>query len=122
MEYDTVTYRHGFSFLNGMHIMPALRNEVRLSIQKGVTTNSQYLSDWMKLSYPFLQPKPMGMFRKRDILIDLCDEAGVPVVRWTVIKAMPIKLDAPSFNANANEVAFESMDLIAHELKVDYNP
>ena len=122
MEVSTVTYRHGFSFLAGFHIVPGLPQEVKLSIHKGVTLNGQYLSDWMKLSYPFVQPIPASLARKRDLLIDLCDEAGLPVIRWKVLKAMPISLEAPSFKADTNEVAFEKLDLIAHELQVEYNP
>lgn len=121
MEYNTVTYRHGFSFITGMHIMPAQHKEVNLSIRKGVTKQGKYLSDWMKLSYPLILPKPSSLLRQRNLVIDLCDEEGLPVVRWTVLKAMPVKLEAPSFKADSNEVAFEQMDLIAHELKVEYD-
>ena len=122
MKINTVTYRHGLSFIAGFHIIPSIPQEVQLSIQKGVTRHGQYFSDWMKLSYPFQMPKPFSLQRKRDLLIDLCDEEGLPVVRWTVYKAMPISLEAPSFKADTNEVAFEKLDLIAHELKVQYNP
>lgn len=121
MELDTVTYRHGFSFLTGMHIIPGLTRELNLSIRKGVTIGGQYLSDWMNLSYPLLLPKPFGLLRKRDLLIDLCDENGMPVVRWTVVRAMPVKLEAPAFKADSGEVAFEQLDLIAQGLKVEYN-
>lgn len=75
----------------------------------------------MKLSYPLILPKPSSLLRQRNLVIDLCDEEGLPVVRWTVLKAMPVKLEAPSFKADSNEVAFEQMDLIAHELKVEYD-
>lgn len=121
MEYNTVSYRHGFSFITGMHIMPAQHKEVNLSIRKGVTKQGKYLSDWMKLSYPMILPGPASLLRQRNLIIDLCDEEGLPVVRWTVLKAMPVKLEAPAFKADSNEVAFEQMDLIAHELKVQYD-
>lgn len=121
MELETVTYRHGFSFLTGYHIIPSITKEVRLSIRKGVTKDGRYLSDWMNISYPFVAPAPLSLARKRDLLIDLCDEEGLPVVRWTVLKAMPVKLEAPSFKSDASEVSFEQLDLIAHELKVEYD-
>jgi phage tail-like protein len=122
MEIETEVYRHGLSFIAGFNIIPAMPKEVRLSIKKGVTQEGKYLSDWMKISYPFTVPLPLSLVRKRDLLIDLCNEDGIPVVRWTVLKAMPVKLDSPSFQADTNEVAFEQLDLIAHELKVDYDP
>jgi phage tail-like protein len=120
MEVETTIYKHGFSFLSGFQVIPGQRKEVRLSIKKGITTNGSYFSDWIKLVYPFTMPLPSGLSRKRDIIIDLCDEKGEPVVRWIVSKAMPTKLEAPTFDANTNEVAFEKMDFIAHQLKIEY--
>lgn len=120
METETVTYKHGFSFLTGFHVIPGQRKEVNLTIKKGVTSHSRYMSDWMRLVYPIIAPKPLSLSRKRDILIDLLDEKGEAVVRWVVVKAMPVKLLAPSFDATTNEVAFEELQLIAHQLKVDY--
>jgi phage tail-like protein len=120
MEVETTIYKHGFSFLTGFQVIPGQRKEVHLSIKKGITTNGSYFSDWIKLIYPFTMPLPFSLSRKRDILIDLCDEKGEPVVRWIVIKAMPTKLEAPTFDATTNEVAFEKMDFIAHQLKIEY--
>lgn len=119
-EVETTIYKHGFSFLTGFQVIPGQSKEVRLSVKKGITTNGKYFSDWIKLIYPFTMPLPFSLSRKRDILIDLCDEKGEPVVRWIVVKAMPTKLEAPSFDANTNEVAFEKMDFIAHQLKIEY--
>ena len=59
---------------------------------------------------------------KRDILIDLCDEKGDAVISWKVQDALPTKLDVPTFDANSNDVAIETMEFIAHGLRVDYNP
>ena len=120
MEVDTVTYKHGFSFMTGFHVIPAQRKEVHFSIKKGVTTNSPFFSDWIRLIYPFVMPKPLSLMRKRDVLIDLLDEKGHPAVRWVVVKALPTKLEAPTFDATTNEVAFERMEFIAHQLKVDF--
>lgn len=122
MEIETQTYRHGFSFLSGYHLIPGITKEVNVSIRKGITRQGQYLSDWMNISYPLLKPLPLSSQRKRDILIDLCDEEGLPIVRWTVLGAMPTKLEAPSFKVDTSEMAFEQLDLIAHELQVSYNP
>lgn len=119
MELDSVTYRDGLSFTSGFEILPSIPKEIHLSIRKGVTLDGDFLSEWMKTSYPSILSKSNSL-RKRDLLIDLCDAAGFPLVRWTVRKAMPLKLQAPSFKADANEVAFEQLDLIAHELSVEY--
>jgi len=120
MEIETVSYKHGFSFLTGTHIMRGHIKDVQLVIKKGVTAQSNYLSDWMKTVYPNTFSGPVDISRKRDLLIDLCDETGTPVVRWKVLQAMPTKLDAPTFDVNANEVAFEQMAFVASQLKVEY--
>ena len=120
MAVETVTYRDGLSFLVGPNIIPAQNKEVNLTIKKGVTSTSSFFSEWMGLIYPLVLGDSSLPKRKRNLLIDLCDEEGNPVVRWTAMKAMPTKLDAPDFNASTNEVAFEELQLIAHQLKVEY--
>lgn len=120
MEIETVTYRDGYSFITGDSILPGQRKEVNLAIKKGVTINSIYFSDWMSLLYPIIAAAPANQLQKRDVVIDLCDEQGFPLVRWMAIGAMPTKLEAPSFDANTNEVAFERLDLIAFQLQVQY--
>jgi phage tail-like protein len=57
---------------------------------------------------------------KKDLTIDLCDPTGAAIVRWKVDKALPLKLTAPTFSAAANEVAIESIDLIAPGLTIEY--
>lgn len=120
MEIDTVSYKHGFSFLTGVHIMAGQKKEINITVKKGVTASGRYLSDWMNQVYPIIKPRILSPGRKRDILIDLCDEEGNPLVRWQVKKALPIQLQAPTFDANTNEVAFEELKLIAHQVDVEY--
>jgi phage tail-like protein len=118
IEYEPVTYKHGLSFLMGDKIIPGMRQPTRLTMKRGVVKNNDFLSGW--LNHTYTDPAFTGA--KRDILIDLCDEVGGPVIRWTVQSALPLKLDAPAFNANSNEVAIETLELIAHGLQVDYHP
>lgn len=117
VSYDPVTYKHGFSFVTGARIIPGMRQPIKLTLRKGVITGNDFLSGWLQDTYanPF---KDM----KKDILVDLCDEAGKAVIRWKVLGALPIKLDAPAFNAGGNEVAIETLELIAHDIQVDYQP
>lgn len=117
VEYEPVTYKHGFSFVMGAKIIPGMRQPSKLTLKRGITKSSSFLADWLKNTYndPFKNSK-------QDILIDLCDESGTAVIRWTVQGALPIKLEAPSFDANSNDVAIEALELIAHEIKLDTNP
>jgi len=106
--FEKVIYKHGFSYMMGSNIIRAQRNEATITLKRGVVAKRNDLNKW-------IQDKSI-----KDITIDLCDEQGNPVVRWKVNKAMPLKLSAPSFNAAGNEVAFESLELIAQEVNIEY--
>ena len=118
LQYEPVTYKHGLSFVMGNKIIPGMRQPTNLSMKRGVVKSHDFLQSWIYNTYS----DPYFASAKRDILIDLCDETGKPVIRWKVQGALPIKLDAPTFDANTNEVAIETMEFIAHGLQVDYNP
>lgn len=108
MQREPITYRQGLSFLAGPQLIRGLVSTVTVTMKRGISKGKQELYQWMDQG------------DTKDIIIDLCDEEGVAVVRWNVIGALPTKLDAPSFTASANEVAIESMELIAKEVKIDY--
>jgi phage tail-like protein len=118
LQYEPVTYKHGLSFALGVKIIPGMLQPIRLTMKRGIVKNGKFLYQWIDNTYN----DPFFSDAKRDILIDLCDEAGAPVIRWSVQGALPIKLDAPSFDANTNDVAIETIELIAHGLRVDYSP
>jgi phage tail-like protein len=118
LEYEPVTYKHGFSFISGSIIIPGMRQPIRLTLKKGIVKAGDFLYRWIERSYN----EPFYQNIRRDIVIDLCDEAGGAVVRWKVRGALPVKLEAPGFDAGSNDVAIESMELIAHGLDVNYQP
>lgn len=118
VTYEPVTYKHGLSFLTGAQIVPGMRQPIRVTLKQGVAKNAEFLQKWFNKSY--LEPWAMAV--KRDIVIDLCDEKGLPVIRWKVKQALPTKMDAPTFTASSNEVAIISMELIAADLEADYHP
>lgn len=118
IEYEPVTYKHGLSFVMGNKIIPGMRQPTRVTMKRGVVKSNDFLQSWIHSTYT----DPFFTSAKRDILIDLCNEVGEPVIRWTVQGALPIKLEAPTFDANTNEVAIETIEFIAHGLQVDYNP
>jgi len=118
MGYEPVTYKDGFSFVMGVDIIPGMPKPINLTLKKGLTANGDYLQKWIEKSYQ----DHFSNGAKRDISIDLCDEAGKPLIRWYVTAAMPVKLDAPSFVASNNEVAIASMELVAAKLRVEFIP
>jgi phage tail-like protein len=95
-----------------------MRQPIRLTLKKGLTRNGDFLQIWFNRCY--LQP--WSITNRRDIVIDLCDEQGLPVIRWKLIQALPTQLEAPVFTASSNEVAIVSMEVLAADLKADYHP
>ena len=118
MEYESVTYKHGLSFVLGSKIIPGMRQPTKITMKRGIIQSRDYLHKWIHNTYT----DPFYMDSKRDILIDLCDAEGTAVIRWRVKNALPVKLDASDFDVNSNEVAFETMEFIAHSLTIDYDP
>jgi phage tail-like protein len=117
LDYEPITYKHGLSFLKGVHIIPGMPQPIRLTMRKGLVQGQDFLHRWFASAYTV----PVFPSMPCDILIDLCDEAGQAVVRWTVQGALPIKLTAPTFDANSNDVAIETLELVAHGLQIDYH-
>lgn len=107
-EYERVIYKDGFSYLNGPNIIRAQQKELSITLKRGIVQAKDELNKWMNSG------------SRKDITIDLCDPQGVALVSWKVRNALPLKLNAPSFNAAGNEVAIEQLELIAMDLTIEY--
>lgn len=108
LEYEKVVYKHGLSYAMGPSILRTEPNLVSLSLRRGIAPKRSDLWNWMR------EPA------RKDLTIDLCDPTGAAIVRWKVDKALPLKLTAPTFSAATNDVAIESIDLIAPGLTIEY--
>jgi len=110
IEYEKVTYRHGLSFWEGESIKSYRYDKyVPVTLKKGIIKGGKQLYDWITA------------MDTRNLDISLCDENGNPVVTWHIGKAVPVKLAAPSFQANSNEVAIETFELMAARISLEYN-
>lgn len=106
-EHQTLTYRHGFSFLEGEQIVKYYVDKyVPLTLEQGTVAGSTFLHTWLESR------------EKAAMEVQLCDAAGTPVLAWRVAKAIPVKLSAPAFDARTNEVAIESLELEAAGITV----
>ena len=70
-------------------------------------TASSDLWDWY---YGFVE----GRGKRRDGLIVLQNERRLPVSTWNFKRGLPAKWTGPAFNAEASELAIETLE-IAHE-------
>lgn len=55
-----------------------------------------------------------GKWTRRDGLIVLQDNMGLPIKTWSFANGLPVKWSGPSLNAGESQVAIESLE-IAHE-------
>ena len=115
--YETITYMQSQTSEKvgpNMMFMPGKGTPAELTLKRGFIHANQitYLYDWLTT----IQLNQTDM---RDIQIDLCDEAGKAVVRWKVIDCFPVTLDAPTFEANGEDAAIESLTLMAADVKFE---
>jgi len=95
-------------------VMPGQRKTATVTMKKGVVTGVS-----VPTLYAWINSIQLNRIDKKDVYVRLCDESGAAVVSWKVINAFPTKLDAPSFTANSNDVAVESMELTADGVVVE---
>lgn len=119
LSFETTTYKESQteSGLTGpkTFYMPAQISAPTISLKKGVVRGGVSVG----VLYNWINTVAINQIEKKDIYIRLCDEAGAPVISWRVVNAFPTKLDAPSFDSNSNDVAIESMDLMADRIFVE---
>lgn len=111
ISYETTTYKEsptesGTAGPRVLH-MPAQGTPVNITLKKGVVKAKS-----LPALFNWISATQINQNDKKDIYVRLCDEAGAPVISWKVINAIPTKLDAPSFTADSNDVAIESMELM----------
>ena len=94
--------------------MPAQSNAVNITLKKGFVAGGVSASALFK----WINSIQLNRVDKKDISVHLCNEEGNSVVSWTVKNAFPTKLEAPSFTAESNDVAIETMELMADEVTI----
>lgn len=110
MQRKEITYRDG---KNGAKYMPGMEEPIKITMKRGVVRAGTYLYDW-------INSISLNTVNKKDITISLLDNNDAPVVSWVARGGFPVKLTAPTFDAKSNEVAVESLELVADSLEVKY--
>ena len=110
-EGDSVDYREGTDIPLTVRKLMALRKYTNVVLKRGYTTNHE-LWNWYKNI-------ANGIADRRSGSIILMDEERNEVMRWQVENAWINKIEAPTFNATANEVAIESCELIHEGLSLE---
>ncbi len=116
IQFQPITYKE--SPTNGQAgprilYMPGQPTATNLTLKKGVVRGTSVTT-----LYNWINSTQINQIDKKDIFIRLCDEQGNAVISWKVVNAFPTQLDAPTFDANANDVAVETMTLMADALTI----
>lgn len=118
--FETHTYKESKTSEPGpgpkvMH-MPMQLTQLTITLKKGYV-----LQRSIGVFYNWINSIRLNQVEKKDLKVRLCDEEGKAIVTWTIIDAFPTKLDAPTFDANSNDVAIETMELMASRLFMEEN-
>ncbi len=108
---DAVDYREGTDIPLTVRKLPGLRKYANIMLKRGYTQNTE-LWDW----YTNIVN---GIVDRRNGTIILMDEERNDVMRWNIENAWPNKIEGPTFKANGNEVAMESVELVHESLSLD---
>lgn len=116
IDHETTTYTESPIDGTGPRwmYMPAQSKSVTVTLKKGVVTGVS-----VPVMFEWINSIQLNRVEKKDIYVRLCDETGAAVVSWKVINAFPTKLDAPSFTADSNDAAIESMEVMADGVVVE---
>ncbi len=111
ISYETATYKESPTENSAvgprvMH-MPMQGTPANVTLKKGLVAGTS-----VKTFFEWINSIQLNQVDKKDIFIRLCDETGAAVISWQVSNAFPTKLDAPGFDANSNEVAVESLEVM----------
>lgn len=113
-QYDTMTYRHGLSVMEGANHMIGMIQPINITLERGVVRQGSILLEW-------ISQVNVSILAKQDVTVDLCDEEGSPVISWLVQNAIPTAYEAGTFDATTSDVAIESLSLMANGMRITYH-
>jgi phage tail-like protein len=105
-ETEVIEYRTGSDKANTVRKLPGLTRYANIVMKRGITQDMQ-LWNWRKAI-------EQGTPDRRNGSIVLLDDERNPVRRWHFSNGWIAKLEGPDLNAQANDVAIETIE-IAHE-------
>ena len=105
IEYRTGLYR-GSSLK-----LPGVTKYANIVLKRGITKD-QSLWKWRKAIVE-------GRVERRNGSIILMDESRHEVLRWTFREGWPCKYEGPKLDANANEVAIETIEIVHEGLELE---
>lgn len=108
---NSIDYREGTDIPRSVRKLIGLQTYPNITLKRGYTTNHE-LWDW----YTNIVN---GIADRRNGSVILMDEQRKDVLRWSVENMWIKKIEGPTLNATANEVAVESVELVHEGLALE---
>lgn len=109
-EVAVIEYRNGSEDITPRKL-PGLKKFGNIVLKRGFTKDDS-LWKWVKQVLDGKAERHAGS-------ITLLSEAREPVLRWTFREAWPCKYEGPTLNAQANEVAIETIEIVIEDLRLE---
>ena len=121
---DAVDWRTGGDHNNTAKV-PGLTKYEPITMERGLCADTRFI-DWMKLVNTYQAAggttvESVHTFRK-DLIIEMYNLANEKVLSVSVFKAWPSKLTVADFDAKANELAIEVLELQHEGWQIDERP
>lgn len=100
---ETIEYREGGDKTSGVRKLPGRVSYENVVLRRGLSGRTD-LYDWWRAVRD-------GAPDRRDVSIQLLDEARNPVQRWTLRDAWPTRLAYSRLDGLGNEIAVETLEL-----------
>jgi phage tail-like protein len=108
LEYETVVYKHGMSYTMGPELLYGQRVINTVTLKRAVIPKRANLLSWLQNR------------EKRNVFIKLYNEHGRVLIQWDLPDAIAVKTEMRGFDASSNELTIESIELMVHNMRINY--
>ena len=108
---EVAVYREGNERSNTVRRLPGRVEYGPLVLRRGFAGDRTLFQWWRDVAD--------GNLDRRNVVIILRDQSGRDVARWAFRDALPTKYSGPSFRAQGNEVAIESIELAIESMELE---
>jgi phage tail-like protein len=108
---EVAAYREGNERPNAVRRLPGRVEYGPLVLRRGFAGDRTLFQWWRDVAD--------GNLDRRNVVIILRDQSGRDVARWAFRDALPTKYSGPSFRAQGNEVAIESIELAVESMELE---
>lgn len=114
LEMDVIEQKEG-GYNDGVHLLPGRVKAGRLTLKRGVFASSEMLKWYQDVLN--VNTRPLAI--KKKITIRMLDIKGEPVMTLNFNNVFPTKWTGPTFKAEDNAIAIETLELAYSEVTVD---